>query len=154
MNDSQQQIIKNQEEILRKQELILNNDGFLEHLTDHLIIAFSFANLGLLLGVYIVIRACKRIKFDYTLEEGVILRVQKNKKLWLVTNPTNTMQRWEILCLSLFNIGKGKTVCQSEKRRLRIILYTIGIISLLSILSGVILILSAAEKDLNIFNYM
>ena len=154
MNASQQQIIKNQEEILRKQELILNNDGFLEHLTDHLIIAFSFANLGLILGAYLVIRACQRIKFDYTLEEGIILRVQKNKKTWLVTNPTNAIQRWEILCLSLFNIGKGKTVCQSEKRRCRIILYTIGIISLFSILSGVILILSAAEKDLNIFNYM
>lgn len=147
MNDSQQQLIQNQ-------ELALNNEEFLEHLTDHLIIAFSFANLGLLIGAYLVIRACKRIKFDYTLEEGVILRVQKNKKTWLVTNPANAMQRWEVLCLSLFNIGKGKTVCQSEKRRLRIILYTIGTISLLSILSGVILILSAAEKDLNIFNYM
>ncbi|MGE7650542.1 hypothetical protein ACQKM1_22605 [Peribacillus frigoritolerans] len=147
MNDSQQQLIKNQ-------ELALNNEGFLEHLTDHLIIAFSFANLGLLIGAYLVIRACERIKFDYTLDEGVILRVPKNKKIWLVTNPTNAMQRWEILCLSLFNIGKGQTVCQSEKRRCRIILYIIGIISLISILSGVILILSAAEKDLNIFNYM
>lgn len=154
MNDSQQQLMKNQEEIIRNQELIMNNDGFLEHLTDHLIIAFSFANLGLLIGVYLVIRACQRIKFDYTLDEGVILRVQKKKKVWLVTNPTNAVQRWEIFCLSLFNIGKGKTVCQSDKIRCRIILYTIGGISLLSILSGVILILSAAEKDLNIFNYM
>lgn len=147
MTDAQLQLIKNQ-------ELVLNNEGFLEHLTDHLIIAFSFANLGLLIGAYLVIRACQRIKFDYTLDEGVILRVPKNNEIWLVTNPTNAMQRWEILCISLFKIGKGKTICQSEKRRCRIILYTIGSISLLSILSGVILILSAAEKDLNIFNYM
>ena len=138
----------------RNQELMLNNEGFMEHLTDHLIIAFSFANLGLLVGAYLVIRACQRIKFDYTLEEGVILRVKKNKKIWLVTNPTNAIQRWEILCISLFKIGKGKVIDQSDKRRCRIILYIIGIISVLSILSGFILILSAAEKDLNIFNYM
>lgn len=150
----QQKLIKNQEEIIRNQELALNNNAFLEHLSDHLIIAFSFANLGLLIGAFLVIRACQRIKFDYTLEEGIILRVKKNKKIWLVTNPTNAIQRWEIVCISLFKIGKGKTIDQSDKKRCRIILYIIFIISLLSILSGVILILSAAEKDLNIFNFM
>jgi hypothetical protein len=153
---SSQQILENQEKILRNQELMLANESFWEHFTDHLIIGFSFFSLGFILCTYFILMMYKkRVRIDYDIEEGTIIRVERNngKKL-LIVRPANLKQLYDVILLSYFGKGNDKFIDKHDKRRIRII----GIVGLILVavlmLSGFILLFSAFEFSVDIFDYL
>jgi hypothetical protein len=154
--DQQQQIINEQKEIIRNQELMLHNDGFFEHFTDHLIIAFSGLFLGFLACSYLILYLYKnRVRVDYDIEEGSIMRVEKsNGKKMLVVRFANLTQLYDVILLALFDKGKGKFISQHDVRRIRIIRNVLLVLGILTVVSGIILIFSALPQDINIFNYL
>ncbi|AZV43622.1 hypothetical protein BAOM_3013 [Peribacillus asahii] len=156
MNEQRQRMIENQEEILRNQELMMDNEPFWEHFSDHLIIAFSFSSLGFIAGTYLIYYLYKKkIKIDYDIEEGEVMRVDRNNgKRLLVVRPENLMQVYDIILLSFFDRGKGKYIFKHDTKRIRIIRNVIIILMAILILSGVLLLLSALKMDMNPFNYI
>jgi hypothetical protein len=156
MNDSKQQIIENQKEIIRNQELMLHNEGFWEHFTDHLIIAFSFSCLGFLACSYLILYLYKqKVRIDYDVEEGTIMRVVKNNgKKMLIIRPGNIAQLYDVILLSFFDKGKEKFVCKQSTKRIRMIRNVLLILTVVFGLSGIILVLSAVDMDINIFDYI
>jgi hypothetical protein len=154
--NAKQQIIENQKEIIRNQELMLHNESVWEHLTDHLIIACSFFPLGFLACSYLILYLYKnRVRIDYDLEEGSIMRVEiKNGQRMLVVRFSNLAQLYDVILLALFDKGKGKDICTQSRKRVRMIRNVLLFSTVIFGLSGIILVLSAVPKDLNIFNYI
>lgn len=153
---TEQQIIDQQEKILRNQELILNNESFWEHFTDHLIIATSFFSLGILVCISLFFHLYKKkVRVDYDIEEGTVMRMErKNGKRLLIVRPANLLQFYDMILLSFFDRGKGEYIFEHDTKRLRIIRNVILLFMVIAALSGIILIFSALPQDINIFNYL
>lgn len=153
---TEQQIINNQEKILKYQEFMLNNESFFEHLTDHLIIATSFFALGFVLCISLFFHLYKeKVRVDYDIEEGTIMRMErKNGKRLLIVRPATLIQFYDMILLSFFDRGKGEYIYEHDTKRLRM-MRNIGIVIMpVIILSGILLILSAASFSMNPFDYI
>jgi hypothetical protein len=98
----------------------------------------------------------KRVVIDYDLALGTIMRVRDKKgKRWLVVSkPSNLVQSLDVILLSLFDRGKDKIISELNRKRLRVITVIFLIFLSVVVLSGVLLILSAAEKSMNPFDYI
>jgi hypothetical protein len=137
-------------------ELAQYNAGFWEHFSDHLIIAFSFLFLGAFLGLWWGMNVLqKKIKIDPSLDKGEIMRVytEENRK-WLIANPVTKFDMLDMLWLTIWDRKKDQIVDKADLKVGRIIMVIIFILLILSVLSGVILIFSALEQDVNIFNHL
>jgi hypothetical protein len=139
-----------------EQKLIEHNSELLEHFTDHLIIAFSFFCLGMIVATYIGMVLFKKIiKIDYDLEKGTVIRIYDNKgRRWLIVNPASVMHFYDVVLLAFFHKGKEKFIDKQSQRRVRIVTTLTMILIVALVLSGVLLILSAMEIDMNPFNYI
>ncbi|MGG1219399.1 hypothetical protein ABE236_18335 [Priestia endophytica] len=136
-------------------ELAQRNSEFWEHFTDHLIIAFSFLALGIILGLYIGMNVLqKKIKIDPSLEKGQILRVYIEGKKWFIVNPVTKLDMVDMLWLAVWDRKNEEVVSKADRRMARIMLWVVLFIVLICTLSGVILIFSALEQDVNIFNHL
>lgn len=151
-----QQIIDNQEEMLRNQEQMLSNESFFEHLTDHLIIATSFFTLGIFVCISMFYHLYReKVRVDYDIEEGTIMRMErKNGKRLLIVRPASLIQFYDMILLSFFDRGKSEYIYEHDTKRLRA-MRNIGLVLMpVIILSGILLILSAAEFSMNPFDYI
>lgn len=138
-------------------ELAQYNAGFWEHFSDHLIIAFSFLFLGAFLGLWWGMNVLqKKIKIDPSLDKGEIIRVytEDHKKKWFVVNPVTKKDMLDMLWLTIWDRKKDQFVDKADLKVGRIIMVILLILLILSTLSGVILIFSALEQDVNIFNHL
>ena len=153
---TEQQIIDNQEKILKTQEFMLNNESFFEHLTDHLIIATSFFALGILICISLFFHLYKeKVRVDYDIEEGTIMRMErKNGKRLLIVRPANLTQFYDMILLSFFDRGKGEYIYEHNTKKLRMIRSLVLVIMVVMVLSGFLLILSAAPFSMNPFDYI
>ncbi|MFS0905701.1 hypothetical protein AB3N02_21895 [Priestia aryabhattai] len=152
-----EQSLKNQAEILANQREILKQDGFWEHLTDHIIIGTAFFFLGAMVFAWFMMRLLnKRIRVDHELDKGVIMRVidDESKKKWLIVNPANTWQFFDIILLSFFDKGKDKFIEMQDTKRIRIIRRVIVVLLIMLIWSGVALILSASKINMDALYYL
>lgn len=137
-------------------ELAQYNEGFWEHFTDHLIIAFSFLFLGAFLGIWWGMNVLqKKIKIDPSLDKGEIMRVytEDNKK-FLIVNPVTKLDMLDMLWLSVWDRKKDQIVDRADLKVGRVIMVILFILLILSVLSGVILLFSALPQDVNIFNHL
>jgi hypothetical protein len=137
-------------------DVCMQTGGFWEHLTDHLIIAISFFFLGMFaISIYWQHMAKhRRYRVDYELKKGTIMRLFHNGKKTLVVNPSNMVEWFDVILLQYFDRGKDKFIDRHDKRRIRWLTNFLLLCAILLSLSGIILILSAFETDLNIFNYL
>lgn len=148
MNESEQL-----ESCIRELDLMLKNNEFWEHFTDHMIIAFAFFGLGILFSAWLFIHLLKRkIKFDYDIPKGTIMRFIHGDKKWFIVRPVTTMQFFDIIVLCFFDRGKDKFIDKHSHRRVRIVTICIVILIVLFALSGITLLFSALAVDVNIFN--
>lgn len=157
LTEVQKQVLANQEKILEQQHLITETDTFWEHLGDHLIMSFAFFCLGAVVFAWFIIRLIKsRIRLDHALDEGTIMRVidEKKKKKWLIVNPMNTWQFYDIIILSFFDKGRDKFIEMQDTKRIRIIRRIIVVILIMLIWSGVSLVLSASKTNMDVLYYL
>ena len=152
-----QKILDNQEELLKNQEQMLNNESFFEHLTDHLIIATSFFTLGILVCISLFYHLYReKVRVDYDIEEGTIMRMErKSGKRLLIVRPASLIQFYDMILLSFFDRGKGEYIYEHDTKRLRAMRNIVFLILMpVTILSGILLILSAAPFSMNPFDYI
>lgn len=138
-------------------EMVAYNNEFLEHLTDHLLMAFAFMVLGILIGLMItLILHNKKFRIDYEMEKGKIMRIYPNNKKWLIVNPSTMMEWFDVFLLCIIDIGKSKdkVLDHHDKRRVRIVSVSIISCMILLILTGVLMIFSASNIDFNPFNWL
>lgn len=136
-------------------ELMVRNHEFWEHFRDHISIAIPFFLLGLVVSVWIfsyVLRS--RVKFDYDIPKGTIMRIRHKNKKWFIVRPDNTMHFFDILLLCVFDKGKDKLIDEQDRRRIRTTSWFI--LSLVIILTGigVLYVFSAFAFDLNPVNHI
>jgi uncharacterized protein YneF (UPF0154 family) len=137
-------------------ELAQYNEGFWEHFSDHLIIAFSFLFLGAFLGLWWGMNILqKKFKIDPNLDKSQIMRVytEENKK-WFIVNPVTKLDMLDMLWLTVWDRKKDQFVDKADLKVGRIIMVILFILLILSTLSGVILLFSALTQDVNIFNHL
>jgi hypothetical protein len=92
---------------------------------------------------------------DYDIEEGTIMRMErKNGKRLLIVRPANLMQFYDMILLSFFDRGKGQYIYEHNTKKLRIIRSVSLVILVVLVLSGFLLILSAAPFSMNPFDYI
>ena len=131
-----------------------HNDLFWEHFTDHLMMVLSFLVLGFLLTVKLCTYLIEhRIKIDYDLPKGKIIRVVHNGKAYYVGSPNGMITFIDILLMLIFSRNTSPIYIQ-EKKRIRRISKIILAILILSIIWGVIMLFSALERDINPFNHI
>lgn len=140
---------------LKHADIARHNDGFLEHFTDHLIMAFAFFIIGAFVSMifwkYIYF---EKVRIDYELEKGTLMRVYVKGKRYLIVNPSSLIQWVDVALISIFDTrNKEKYVSKQHIKRFRIISVSFILISILSVLTGVIMLFSALETDVNIFNW-
>lgn len=138
-------------------EMVTYNNEFLEHLTDHLLIAFAFMALGILIGLMItLILHNKKFRIDYEMEKGKIMRIYPNNRKWFIVNPSTMMEWFDVFLLCIVDIGKSKdkVLDHHDKRRVRIVSVSIVLCMILFILTGVLMIFSASNIDMNPFNWL
>jgi hypothetical protein len=137
-------------------EFCMHNEGLWEHFSDHLIIAISFFALGMIVNTLNWHRKSKNRVFmiDYDLKKGTIMRLFHNGKKTLVVNPSSLVEWFDIIFLQYFDKGKDKFIDRHDKRRIRWLTNFLLLCVLILSLSGVLLILSAFNTDMNIFNYL
>lgn len=142
-------------ECLYEQKLMIKENQFWEQFSDHMLIAFAFLCLGIIIGMFITASALRhRVKLDYDIPKGTILRVNHNDKRWLITRPKNFMQTFDILLLCIFDKGNDRYVDKHDKRRVRILRITLFTILFLLVLTGVLEVLSAFAWSMNPFDYI
>lgn len=142
---------------IKHDDLASHNDLFWEHFTDHLMMVFSFLILGFLLTVKLCTYLLEhRIKIDYDLPKGKIIRVVHKNKIYYVIRPNGLISFIDVLLLLIFSRTSTPTspIYYQEEKRIRRISVTLVVILILSIIWGVIMLFSALERDLNPFNHI
>lgn len=135
--------------------LMIKDSSFWEHLTDHLIIAVSFTFLGFFLClVFLKYLINHRMKLDFNLPEGKILRIHVNGRKWIVAHPDSVMRLCDTILLSFFDKGDGKFLDEYHEKRIKRIRIIILILSTIFILEGATLIMSALAIDINPVEYI
>ncbi|PEF30372.1 hypothetical protein CON39_11925 [Bacillus thuringiensis] len=136
-------------------ELMVQNHEFWEHFRDHISIAIPFFLLGLVVSVWIfsyVLRS--KIKFDYDIPKGTVMRIKHKDKKWFIVRPNNTMQCFDILLLCVLDKGKDKFIDEQDKRRIRRTSWFILSLVIILVVIGCLYIMSAFAFDLNPVNHM
>ena len=140
---------------LYEKRLMVKENQFWEQFTDHLLIAFAFLCLGVIIGILIISFLLRnKVKLDYDIPKGTILRVTHEDRKWLITRPRSSMQVFDIILLCIFDRGKGKYIDKHDKKRVRVLRIILFIISFLLILTGVLEVLSAFAWSMNPFDYL
>lgn len=139
------------------EELVKLNESFWEHFTDHLQSALAFLLLGFLLAIVFIAYLHKhKLKIDYELDKGTIMRVYHNGKKWLIVNPSTTMEWFDVVLLTFFD-KRGcdlKHIDKQDKKRVRKIGIIILFLFFITIIWGVIMLFSASQVDVNPFNWL
>jgi hypothetical protein len=95
---------------------------------------------GIILGIWYITTLFKKIKLDYELPDSTMFRIKHKNKDWLVANPKNPLQGFELLFIYLFRKkGKGDIhyeVTAHEKKRARIIMVIIVAIVIVLVAIG------------------
>jgi hypothetical protein len=132
---------------------IHHNEDLIEHLTDHLYIAFSFFLLGMLVFSYIAFKLFqKRVRIDYNMPQGIMMRMFVNGRKYFVIRPSSINEFYDVVILSIYDKGKERIIDNHDRKRVRIIRYTVLVLIYVSILTGTLLVLSALQVDMNPFN--
>ncbi|WP_151035776.1 hypothetical protein [Bacillus wiedmannii] len=140
---------------LFEKQLMVKENNFWEQFSDHLLIAFAFLCLGIIIGMFIITCALRhRVKLDYDIPRGTILRVTHEDRKWLIIRPRSFMQVCDILLLCIFDRGNSKYVDKHDKKRIRILRIIVLIILVLLVLTGVLEVLSAFAWSMNPFDYI
>lgn len=100
---------------------------------DHAMIAFSFFFLGVLLMSVLGTQLLKRkVRLDYEIPKGSIMRMNTDKKRWLIVNPTSLFEYYDVILLSFFDKGESQFLERHNKKRIRrITIFIIVTISLM-----------------------
>jgi cytosine/uracil/thiamine/allantoin permease len=133
--------------------MIRDNDTY-EHLRDHTTLAVAFFLIGLLFMFLYCVKKMKRIRFDYTLPKGSILRSFKGGKKYFIVNPTSTLHYFELLTLNIYDYSNEEVVTEFEKKRSLTIMIVLIIFIIIISIFGITELLSAFAVDMNPVNYL
>ncbi|PEA25884.1 hypothetical protein CN984_12685 [Bacillus cereus] len=140
--------------LYEKQIMIKEND-FWEQFSDHLLIAFAFLCLGIIIGIFIITLILRyRVKLDYDIPKGTILRVTHEDRKWLIIRPKSFIQVFDIVLLSMCDRGSDRYVDKHDRKRIRLLRIILFIILILLVLTGVLEVLSAFAWSMNPFDYI
>jgi hypothetical protein len=136
----------------------VDHDSVAEQFVEHIIIALSFFLIGILFCIFMIIWFRRhKIKIDQDLDEGTTLRVYDKKgKKWIIANPTKVVDYIDTIIFSFFDKGycSDSPIRKQDAKYARIIRRTLIIFTCVIGYSGVILIFSALEVNLNVIDYM
>lgn len=131
------------------------NNRFWENFTDNLLLATSFFGLGFFFTVWLCSYISRhRVRYDYDLEEGEIMRLPTKKRKWFITKPSGFLHSLDILALCMYDKKHAKHIDEHDHKRIRGITIVFIFLLLLFTLIGVTQLLSALAIDMNPLNYI
>lgn len=96
--------------------------------------------VGIIMGIWYITTLFNKIKLDYELPDSTMFRIKHGKKDWIVANPKNALQGFELLFIYIFR-KRGKEdihyeVTAHEKKRARFIMVCIVLIVIILVAIG------------------
>lgn len=136
-------------------KLMMHDNNFWEHLTDHIMIAISFTVLGFLLcTIFMKYIFFNRIRIDYELQKGIKMRMFVKNRKWIICNPKNIFDIYDSILFSFFDKGVKKLINKYDEKKIKLIRIAILTLSTIIIIVGTTYVLSASALDVNPFNYL